>query len=62
MRGPVECDASVTQENGTVAETLDRRRIVRDEHDRPSALLELEDLAEALALELFVTNREDLVQ
>ena len=62
MRRPVELDAPVAQQHCTVAEPLDRRRVVRDEHDRAAALLELEDLAEALALELFVADREDLVQ
>ena len=33
-----------------------------DEHDRPAALLVLEDLAEALALELLVSDREHLVE
>ena len=35
---------------------------MRDEDDRPAALLELEDLAEALALELLVADREHLVE
>src|SRR5438067_6826479 len=35
---------------------------MRDEDDRAAALLELGDLAEALALEVLVTNREDLVE
>ena len=35
---------------------------MRDEDDRPAALLELEDLGEALALELLVAHGEDLVE
>jgi hypothetical protein len=35
---------------------------VRHEHDRPTPLLELEDLAEALALELLVAYGEHLVE
>jgi len=52
-------NATLPSRNSTarLAKTLDRGRIVRDEHDRASALLELEDLAEALALELLVPTR-----
>ena len=35
---------------------------MRDKHDRAAAPLELEDLAEALALELLVADGEDLIQ
>ena len=35
---------------------------MRDEDDRAAALLELEDLAEALALEGLVADGEDLVE
>ena len=62
VRRAVELDSSVAQENGTVAEALDCGCVVRHEHDRAAALLELEDLAEALALELLVADREDLVE
>ena len=62
VRRPVELDTAVSQQDGTVAKTLDRRRVVRDEDNRAAALLELEDLAEALALKLLVADREDLVQ
>ena len=52
----------VAQEHRALAEPLDRRSIVRDEHDRPAALLELRDPTEALALELLVADGEDLVE
>ena len=45
-----------------MAEAFDRCGVVRDEDDRPPALLELVDLAEALALELLVADGEHLVQ
>src|SRR5581483_3759266 len=61
-RRPVECDFTLAQQNRAIAETLDRLRVVRDEHDRPTALLELRDLAEALALKLLVADREHLVE
>ena len=62
LRGAVELDAAVAEEDRAAAEALDRRGVVRDEDDRPAALLELEDLGEALALELLVADREDLVE
>ena len=62
VRRPVELDTAVSQQHGTIAETFDRCRIVRDEDNRAAPLLELEDLAEALALKLLVADREDLVQ
>ena len=49
---PSNATSPVAQQHRAVAEPLDRRRVVRDEDDRAAALLELEDLAEALALEL----------
>ena len=61
-RRPVEGELPVSQQDCARAEALDGRRVVRDEHDRPAALLELEDLAEALALELLVADREHLVE
>ena len=60
--GAVVLDPASPQEHGALAETLDRRRVVRDEDDRAAAVLELEDLAEALALEGFVADGEDLVE
>src|SRR4029079_7188723 len=59
VRRPVELDTAVSQQHGTVAKTLDRCGVVRDEDNRAAALLELEDLAEALALKLLVADRED---
>src|SRR5206468_3685098 len=58
MRRPVEEDGPVLQEHRAVAQPLDGRRVVRDEDDRAATLLELEDLAEALALERLVTDRD----
>ncbi len=60
--GPVEGDLAVAQEHGPSADAVDRGRVVGDEDDRATALLELEDLPEALALELLVAHGEDLVQ
>ena len=62
VRRPVERDETVLQQHRAIAEPLDRRRVVRDEHDRAAALLELEDLAEALALERLVADGEHLVE
>src|SRR5262249_54495870 len=62
VRRPVELDATVAQQDRSVAQALHGRGVVRDEHDRPAALLELEDLAEALALELLVADGEYLVE
>ncbi len=62
VRRAVERDASVAQQHRAVAQPLDGRRVVRDEDDRAAALLEVEDLAEALALEVLVADREDLVE
>ena len=61
-RRPVEGELPVSQQDCARAEALDGRRIVGDEHDRSATLLELEDLAEALALELLVADREHLVE
>src|SRR4051794_25729477 len=60
--GTVEEDAAVLQQHRTVAEALDGRRVMRDEDDRPPALLEVEDLAEAFALERLVSDCEHLVE
>ena len=62
LRRAVELDAAVAQQHRALAEALDRGGVVRDEDDRPAALLELEDLREALALELLVADGEDLVE
>src|SRR5207248_2114801 len=48
VRRAVELEPALAQEHGPLTEPLDRRRVVGDEHDRPAALLELEDLPEAL--------------
>src|SRR6266511_1280334 len=58
----VELDDASPQQDRAVAEPLDRRRVVGDEDDRSATLLELEDLPEALALELLVADGEDLVE
>ena len=58
----VELEPTLAQQHRSLAEPLDLRRIVRDEDDRPAALLELEHLAEALALERLVADREHLVE
>src|SRR4051812_12930919 len=62
VRRAVEEHGAVLEEHCAVAETLDRGRVVRYEHDGPAALLEVEDLAEALALERLVADGEHLVQ
>jgi hypothetical protein len=59
---PIEEDGSVLQKNCTVAEPLDCPCVVRHEDDRAAALLEVEDLAEALALEGLVADGEHLVE
>ena len=61
-RRPVERDATLTQQDGAVAESFDRLGVVRDEDDRPAASLDLSDLREALALEVLVADREHLVE
>ena len=61
-RRPVEGDRALPQQDRPVAQPLDGLRVVRDEEDRPAAALELGDLAEALALELLVADREHLVE
>src|SRR5579884_1248083 len=62
VRRPVEGDTPVAQEHRAVAQALDRGGVVAHEDDRAAPLLELEDLAEALALELLVADREHLVE
>ena len=62
MGRAVEHEPALAQQHRPLAEPLDLRRVVRDEDDRPAALLELEDLAEALALERLVADREHLVE
>ena len=58
----VERDLALAQQHRAIAEALDGLRVVRDEEDRPAAVLELGDLAEALALELLVADGEHLVE
>ena len=59
---PVEGELPIPEQDSPRAETLDGGRVVGDEHDRPAALLELENLAEALALELLIADGEHLVE
>src|SRR6185312_10863046 len=61
-RRPVECELTLSQQDGAVAQALDGARVVRYEDDRAAAVLELRDLAEALALELLVSDREHFVE
>ena len=61
-RRPVERDRALAQQHRPVAEALDRLRVVGHEDDRSPTALELGDLAEALALELLVADREHLVE
>ena len=61
-RGAVERHLAVTQQHGSRAQSVDGSRVVGHEDDRPAPLLELEDLPEALALKLLVSDREDLVE
>ena len=62
MSRPVELEPALAEEHGALAQALDLSRVVRDEDDRAATLLELEDLAEALALEGLVADGEDLVE
>src|SRR5207248_5304090 len=62
LRRAVDLDPALAKQHRALAEPLDRGGVVRDVDDRPAALLELEDLREALALELLVPDREDLVE
>ena len=62
LRSAVERDLALPQQHGAVAEALDGLSVVRDEDDRAAAILELGDLAEALALELLVADGEHLVE
>ena len=61
-RVAVEGDLALPKEHGAIAQPLDRLGVVRDEQDRSAAVLELGDLAEALALELLVADGEHLVE
>ncbi len=55
-------DLSPLQHERPLADPFHCGRVVRDEDDRPAALAELRDAAEALALELLVPDREHLVE
>ncbi len=61
-RWAVERHLAVAQQHRAGAEPVDRGGVVRHEDDRSAALLELEDLPEALPLELLVADGEHLVQ
>ena len=62
LRRPALDDAAMLEQDRAVAELLDRRWAVRDEHHRPAAPLVVPDLAEALVLEGLVADGEHLVQ
>ena len=62
MRRPVELEPALAQQHRALAQPLHLGGVVGDEDDRAAALLELEDLAEALALEGLVADGEDLVE
>src|SRR4051794_20932896 len=62
VRRAVEVDDAVPQQESSVAQALHRGCVVRHEYDRAAALLELEDLSEALALKLLVADGEHLVE
>jgi hypothetical protein len=62
VHGTVEGQRPVSEEHRAIAQALDGRCIVRDEHDRPAALLERGDHAEALPLEALVADCEHLVE
>ena len=62
MRRPVVGLLARREQDRPLAETLDRLRVVRDEEDRAALVLEGRDDAEALALEVLVADREDLVE
>src|SRR5213593_3172799 len=54
-------DRAVVEEQPTLAEPLDGSEVVRDEADRLALRAELVELRVALALEILITNGEDLV-
>src|SRR3954447_23263887 len=54
--------AAALEQHRSVADPLDRRRVVRDEHDRAPTALEVGDPAVALLLERLVADGEHLVQ
>src|SRR5262249_43776140 len=61
-RRAVVGDLTRPQEDRPLTDALDGGGGMRDEHDRSAPLAELENLAEALALERLVADREDLVE
>ena len=62
VRRPVVDLLAGREEDRPLAQPLDRLRVVRDEQDRAALVLERRDDAEALALEVLVADREDLVE
>ena len=62
MGGPVVDLLAVREQDRALAQPLDRLSVVGDEQDRASLILERCDDAEALPLEVLVTDREDLVE
>ena len=62
LRRAVERNLALTEQHRSLTQAFDGLRVVRDEDDRAAAVLELGDLAEALALELLVADGEHLVE
>ena len=62
VRRPVVDLLAAGEQDRALAEPLDRLRVVGDEEDRAALALERRDDAEALALEVLVADREDLVE
>ena len=59
--GAVERPTPAVEHDDAVADPLDRRRVVRHEHERRALLHLLGDPVQALALERLVADGEDLV-
>src|SRR5438132_151462 len=57
-----ELDAPFPQQHRTLAQTLDGRCVMRHEHDRAPAPLEVEDLPETLPLKCLVADCKHLVE